>query len=393
MTALDELFRRAARAQDESEPSDGVIDEAHRKLVASGAMTASPHRRTVSPRAGAVLGVAIAAAAVFGLVSRRSRWTSSPRASDSELRFSDGSTIQQHGALARIESVDRHGATVRLERGTIHAAIEHRSDTRWTMLAGPFRILVVGTKFSLSWDPSARQLNLSLTEGAVQVQGPLVGSQRVSSSQGIRVDLDTQTVQWSGADAGAVVASIEPSASEPAVEPPSSEVPAERPRPDPAPRLSSRPSDSAARGSGSPAPLRTQPAAPESDAVETANSLLTRAEQARLDGDAARARALYLSVDRLFPRSQQASTAIFLLARLRADVDRDWRGAVEDFSRYLSIAPDGPFAEAAAGRRIEALLRAGDFVGARQRSTEYLQRYSVGAHRSLAERVVSGSTP
>jgi hypothetical protein len=392
MTALDELFRRAARAQDESEQSDGVIDEAHQKLVSSGAMTASPRRRTVSARTGLVLGVAIAAAAVFGLVSARSRWTSSPRVSDSELRFSDGSTIQQHGALARIESVDRHGATVRLERGMIHAAIEHRSDTRWTMLAGPFRIFVIGTKFSLSWDPSGRQLNLSLTEGAVQLQGPLVGSQRVSSSQSVRVDLETQTVQWSGADAGAVVASSEPGGGEPAVEPPSSADPVERPRPDPAPRPSLRPGDSIARGSGSRAPLRTQPARPESEAVETASSLLTRAEQARLDGDAARARALYLSVDRLFPTSREASTAIFLLARLRADVDRDWRGAAEDFSRYLSVAPDGPFAEAAAGRRIEALLRAGDFVGARQRSTEYLQRYAVGAHRSLAERVVSGST-
>jgi hypothetical protein len=409
MTALDELLRRAARAQDESERTDGVIDEAHRRLVASGAMTAAPRRATARARAGLGLGVAIAAAAVVGLVSRRARWTSGPRANDSELRFSDGSTIQQQGALARIESVDRHGATVRLERGTIHASIQHRSGTRWTLLAGPFSIHVVGTRFSLSWDPIARQMNLSLTEGAVRVDGPLVGSQRVSTSQGIRVDLATQTVQWSGAaDAGALVAASEPLRTEPIVEPaveppvePAVEPPverpsiagaAERPRTDPAPRVALRPSESVARDPVARDPLQAQADGGARAPVETADAMLARAEQARIDGDSARARELYQAVDRQFPSSREAATAVFLLARLRADVDRDWRHAAEDFSRYLSIAPEGPFAEAAAGRRIEALLRAGDSATAVQRSREYLLRYPAGAHRSLAERLVDGST-
>ena len=69
--------------------------------------------------------------------------------------------------------------TVVLERGSLHAAIVHRADTRWNVQAGPFEVRVTGTAFKVGWDPATEGFTLTLEEGRVVVSGCSLGEERV----------------------------------------------------------------------------------------------------------------------------------------------------------------------------------------------------------------------
>lgn len=63
------------------------------------------------------------------------------------------------------------GVQVALERGSIQAEVNPAGGERWTFHAGPFEVKVTGTRFGLSWDADAEQLELVLYEGSVTVRG------------------------------------------------------------------------------------------------------------------------------------------------------------------------------------------------------------------------------
>ena len=106
------------------------------------------------------------------------------------VRFSDGTLLAMASATrARVTETSPHGATVVLEQGSIRAAVVHRAASRWHVSAGPFTVLVTGTKFDIRWDAAQETLALDLHEGAVTVLGPTLEStgRRVVPGESLRV--------------------------------------------------------------------------------------------------------------------------------------------------------------------------------------------------------------
>jgi TolA-binding protein len=95
---------------------------------------------------------------------------------DLPLRFSDGSTVTfRAGSAGRLASLSGSGAEVILERGALEAHVVHAASTAWIVRAGPYRVRVTGTRFSVAWR-AADRLDLILYEGSVIVDGAALGA-------------------------------------------------------------------------------------------------------------------------------------------------------------------------------------------------------------------------
>ena len=108
---------------------------------------------------------------------------------DLPIHFSDGTILSMASASrARVTETSSHGATVVLEEGAISAAVVHRDASSWHVAAGPFTVLVTGTKFDVRWSPAEQALALDLHEGAVTILGPSLGTsgRRVAPGESIR---------------------------------------------------------------------------------------------------------------------------------------------------------------------------------------------------------------
>jgi len=101
------------------------------------------------------------------------------------------------------------------------------------------------------------------------------------------------------------------------------------------------------------------------------------------------ARRTLLAVRARFAESPRASTAAFLLGRGEledrghAEIARGW------FETYLREASDGPLAEEALGRLMEACDKAGSAGDARRYAERYLSRYQDGLFAALAKTILT----
>lgn len=87
------------------------------------------------------------------------------------ISFSDGSHVDlQAGTRLHLRPLSRRtGAEITLDEGTANLAIIHRPSTHWSVLAGPYRVEVTGTRFSIHWQQ--QHLRVSMQEGAVRISG------------------------------------------------------------------------------------------------------------------------------------------------------------------------------------------------------------------------------
>ena len=201
----DGLWRALAAAQDDALARSRGLDEASETLTArvsgpDGHPTLSGRVRQPKTggwhgawawRASLGLGAAAVVAIIVGVIvpGRALRFRLGPEGqrgapgrtlvadarSDLPLRFSDGSQVTfQAGAVGRVERLTEAGAEVVLDRGTLEAEVVHTRTTRWIVHAGPYRVRVTGTRFSVTWSPT--RLGLSLFEGSVTVEGALLGT-------------------------------------------------------------------------------------------------------------------------------------------------------------------------------------------------------------------------
>lgn len=298
------------------------------------------------------------------------------------LRFSEGSSLLlQHGSRMRVLSSEPKGARVLLENGAVDVAITHPpgSQAHWRFEAGPFRVLVTGTKFKMEFHSQDLSLKLATEEGQVLVSAPCLAVPKPVSA-GERLDLSCL----------AKVAPVPQLAS-----------------------LSTGPSplrkdQTADSGRGVPAQnggswrellgaghlaagLRAAERANFRQVCQVANprELLALADAARLFGRAARA-VTALRVLRLrFPGSTDASTAAFSLGRLAYERQHDFGEAVHWFATYLREQPSGPLMGDSVGRLMEARLRSGDEIGARKDAAQYLRRFPEGPYASEARGILS----
>ncbi|MBK6695836.1 MAG: FecR domain-containing protein [Myxococcales bacterium] len=286
------------------------------------------------------------------------------------LTFSDGTSLRVlDSAQVRVAELRSDGARVVLEHGRIEAHVIHRSDTRWTINAGPFEVRVTGTRFALDWDASSQAMVVTLVEGAVEVSGCRLGeARRVAAGETLRVSC-----------APVVVAEVPPSAALPKETPPPAPTalsPAERRTVAPTkPDKAELPRIERARGTAD------------------ADSLLKLANDARYSGDFVAARERFTDLRGRFPASAPAALAAFELGRMAFDVDADYRTAGDWFDRYLNEAPRGGLTREAQGRLLEARFRSKDADRALRAAAKYLLAYPEGPHARLARRVLDGEAP
>ncbi len=126
---------------------------------------------------------------VDGVAATASGRVETSVAQTARIRFTDGSAIevleQSSGVVVERTS---DGATFTLEHGRATFDVVHRARARWRVVAGPFDILVTGTRFDLTWLDGAGVLNLNLRAGSVIVRGGAANA-GISVRAGERISL------------------------------------------------------------------------------------------------------------------------------------------------------------------------------------------------------------
>ncbi len=355
-------------------------------------------RRWVLIALAAMVAVTVAA---FALRPRQTEWVTEKGDSvvvgslivaetSRELAFSDGSNVTlASGSRLLVEAVDAQHVEVRLEEGHLDAHVIKGTGRTWRYRAGPWTVLVVGTRLAITWTPAREELEVSVSEGAVEVSGPSGGPVLVRAGESI---------------------SRSPPAPLPRVEVPVVVVP---PPEEPVP-----PKKKAAVVEAAPPVVEQLPEAPPPAPPVTWKELLAQGQRAQALADAtahgvfagalddadalvlADAARLERRVDlaqvllaRVLERGgPNAAEASFLLGRFELEAHRA-RAAQEFFSRSLSLAPRGAFAEQSRGRLLEVLLELNDVPAARLAAKDYLAHHPGGAWEQLATRLSQGATP
>lgn len=325
-------------------------------------------------------------------LARAGEWLQAPARGDAALSVGAGAKLSLHdGARGRVAQADAEQVAIVLEEGRIEAEVDPAAQRAVTIEAGPHRVAVVGTVFTVQWQPAEGGLSVIVTRGRVEVHTP-------ASSAPIAVDAGRRLqVTRDGAVSLTSTTSV-PAAVDDEPEPPIELVPdaspvrsnpdAPRVRPsartrdeEPAPSWRALADDgryrealAAVEAAGFDAALATWPVA----------SLEQLGDAARLAGAPTRADAVYRAIRKRFAGTTAAARAAFQLGRQAADAKREPQAAVRWLRTYLEEAPQGSFAKLARGRLIGALIDAGDRSGAREAARIYLDAYPDGPHAKMA---------
>jgi hypothetical protein len=341
----------------------------------------APKRRRRAPLLGWAAAAAIVIAAVLLLVLRandkesaqvRPQRPASHTHAGYSLAFADGSSVVLNDhSQARVVKGAPNGAELALDRGHLEAHVIHRADTAWKVVAGPFTVRVVGTRFALDWEPDRQRLVVAVTEGEVMVEHAALPSHAVRAGE--RVELTSPTfAPRPPAPSASADADVRDGSSPP------------------------RPMERVADASGKPRHAdwhalhragRYAEAVAAAQAVGflrlcttlPAQDLLALASAARLAGETALARDALKALRERFAGSDQAAVAAFTLGRL--DNSAAW------FETYLQERPSGALACEALGRLLEQRARRSR-PEARPTATRYLETCAAGAHSALARSVL-----
>jgi hypothetical protein len=333
-------------------------------------------------------------------------YISAPSNHTVSVRFSDETLVQvEPASQLRVEDTSRRGARVLLERGTADVHVVHQAQTHWTFLAGPFEVLVTGTRFDLSWDPALEVLVLRLREGSVEIQTPF-GAAPVGlrGGQTFRADLRqrsmtttdaTPEVSPSSAPLGAPSAGV-PAAQDATLS--ATEADTEASSNPPTPVLSNAPASNAPPSRSwsklvAAGDFKTVLSQATERGVATclrgcnASDLSALADAARYTGRTDLAEQSLGALRARFTRDAEGRNAAFLLGRLSeaqgaASEARTW------YQRYLNEAPGGPYAAEALAGKMRTTLKLQGQTAAEPIAEDYLRRYPAGVQANTARGIL-----
>ena len=75
----------------------------------------------------------------------------------------------------RVVEVNSRGARFALDDGKVSVDIVQRPHAQWIFEAGPFRVNVHGTSFTIAWNPADAVFEVRLISGAISVASPVAG--------------------------------------------------------------------------------------------------------------------------------------------------------------------------------------------------------------------------
>jgi TolA-binding protein len=329
--------------------------------------------------------------------------------SSATLSFSEGSRISlERGSRARVNALDDAGLNLALEAGHLDASITPGQGYRWTVHAGPYRVSVLGTVFSVDWRPESELLTVGVTRGKVAVAGGNSDAvKQLVAGETLQVSARSATVAPPRAPSVAVnsrtragiqrlgtspLASASPLLSGVNARASSSGVPA------PSADLSGERISGAANGEWKILAESGEYAAAYAAAREqgydritrgaSASELLLLADSARLAGAVEPARSALMALRERFPAHANAAVAGFVLGRLAYERGDD-KEAVRWLRGYLDQGAAGPLAEGARWRLLTALQRSGDLESAKRVARDYLRHDPQGRHADRARALLS----
>ncbi len=323
------------------------------------------------------------------------------------LRFVGGTRMAfEPDSRAQVVQSDEQRVAVRLDHGRLLADVQHRGATSWNVVAGPYRVTVVGTKFRVRWDAAAGTLRVSVVRGRVRVTGEELSDGGVVLAAREELRVNRHTNRWTVTRAPVATRTepapelrqtARPAAPRPAMARPAA-VPSTAPSTAPPTRVPARTATSLPAWKSLLQHGRTVDAVKAAERLGIARLAATLpprdlwrlARAGRVARRGATAQQLLEAYRRRFSGSANARTAAFLLGRVAMELRGDPGAAATWFRRYLRDAPTGPLAEEALGRYIGSSHRAGAHAAARRAAQRYLQRYPKGIYRSLARKVRQG---
>jgi transmembrane sensor len=281
------------------------------------------------------------------------------------LAFSDGSAMQlRPRTRVRVGSLRDDGADLVLESGTLEASIEPRAGGSWSVAAGPYRVDVVGTVFSVHWVPEEESFELALSRGAVEVRGPGIDGVREVAA-GERLVILGSTEQASASTPASQVEAVDAGEPEEIViddaDEPDARVGGRR-------GSAGKPSRAGAAGEATGSSIADWRSLAHQgsyrEAIEAAEAagfsrlcasldaaaLLELADAGRYARKAARAREALLALRKRFPGTEAAAAAAFDLGRLGSSGASGCGEAAKWFRTYLRERPQGSMADAAQHR-------------------------------------------
>ncbi|MGF1508856.1 MAG: FecR domain-containing protein [Myxococcota bacterium] len=293
-------------------------------------------------------------------------------------------------------SVSDETSEIDLERGELDLSVDPNELQSWVVLAGPIRVRVVGTRFSVRHTPDST-VEVHVRVGTVHVTGSEV-SKRLRSGQRYVLDLEktddgrrrSQRAEDLEAQPDRVPSRESMEAGQRRGQPnrPSNSGSMERARSAPAP--------SAPPPVGTPKPagswLSDARAGLYDSAFRRASEIGLRrlagrappeelallADSARLSGHPGAAKFVLQNLRRRFPRSTRAQQAAFHLGVMAQEVTQNLEEARVWFVRYVSQRLDSSLRQEALGRLVEVLLRQDRLEKAKSRARQYLNEFPDG---------------
>jgi TolA-binding protein len=370
-------------------------------------------------RNGRRLGLGVATASVLVLVFAGPRWWRGPspdaalsyrvdnhdppsggyliarQAEDSSLVFSDGSKVKIAArSRARVVEVGSHGARFALDAGQASVDITPRRHAQWIFEAGPFRVSVHGTSFTMAWNPLDSVFEVHLANGAISVASPVAGPEiQMRAGQTLKVSLRDQTSIMStiattmtgGHDLSSPPASATTNSFQ------SPQMAANEPAP--AARWPHRGWMTALADNRAADILADADRRGPASVLERADSddLWALANAARYAGRPALASQALNAHRHRFPSSARSREAAFLLGCLH-DGDPEPSEALRWYDRYMVEAHDDLGVADALGRKMTLLERWNRRAEALAVAREYLRRSPRGTYANAAGALVRSST-
>jgi transmembrane sensor len=232
--------------------------------------------------------------------------------------------------------------------------------------AGAVTVSVLGTSFSV--ERVADRVGVTVTRGAVQVDWGAGARQLAAGEDGWFPPLVVSPAAADEPTPGPAKEARPPRHKRTTAD--------DSPATPAAPAPTDAPAPAAPKHVEPPAPA--VPPAPVVPPAPDAAKLLADADRARLAGRFDEGASLLQRLIREHPGDQRAPLAAFSLGRILLGELHRPAEAAQAFARVRTLAPDGPLAEDALAREVEAWARAGDLDRARVRGAEYMRKYPNG---------------
>ena len=287
-------------------------------------------------------------------------------------------------ARGRVIEVNNRGARFALDAGKLSVDIVPRPRAQWIFEAGPFRVNVHGTSFTVAWNPVHAVFEVRLASGSISVASPVAGPEiHMRAGQMLRVSLRDQssTLGTMSTPEGLSAAERPPIA-------PAASGPTE------SQRWSHRGWMSGALGEAErPTSSPTQSAGVfrRCSSAPTARTFGLWPMPRRYAGRYSLAGQALNAHRRRFPSSDRSREAAFLLGRLHDGDPRGPGDALRWYDRYLVEAHDGVGISDALGRKMTLLQRWNRRTEALVVARDYLRRFPRGTYANAARALVRSS--